>query len=202
MRPGRKWKRIGTIERGKANGYWHSSYSLTPDGNSVLSGGQNGELQLYTLEGKTIARLIGHTGEIKAVAVSADGRWALSGSNDQTINLWNLAKIPSSDSAEIVPTITLFPTTDGEWIAWMPDGFFAASTKGSHSIGYSINQGLGKKAKYVSVDQLYDRFYRPDLLYAKLHGDSKKLWQQKEASTDVKTVLDGGLSPMVAFTEP
>ncbi len=198
----RGWKRISTIVRGEADGYWHSGYTLTPDGNSVLSGGQNGELRLYTLDGKTRARLIGHTGEIKAVAVSADGRWALSGSNDQTIKLWNLAEVPSSGSAEIVPTITLFPTTDGEWIAWTPDGFFAASAKGSHSIGYSINQGLGKKAKYVSVDQLYDRFYRPDLLYAKLHGDSKKLWQQKEASTNVKTVLAGGLAPRVAFIEP
>ena len=198
----RGWKRLGTIERGKADGYWHSAYTLTPDGHNVLSGGQNGELCLYTIDGKTRARFIGHTGEIKAVAVSADGRWALSGSNDQTIKLWNLADVPSSGSAEIVPTITLFPTADGEWIAWTPDGFFAASAKGSLSIGYSINQGLAKMAKYVSVDQLYDRFYRPDLIYAKLHGDSKKLWQQKEASTDVKTVLAGGLAPRVAFIEP
>jgi hypothetical protein len=49
---------------------------------------------------------------------------------------------------------------------------------------------------------LYNRFYRPDLIYAKLHGDSKKLWAQKEASTDVKTVLAGGLAPIVAFIEP
>ena len=196
------WKQLSTIERGKADGFWHSGYTLTPDGRNVLSGGQNGELRLYALDGKTRARFIGHTGEIKAVAVSADGRWALSGSNDQTIKLWNLAEIPSAGSAEILPALTLFPTADGEWIAWTPDGFFAASAKGARSIGYSINKGLGKKAKYVSVDQLYDRFYRPDLLYAKLHGDSKKLWAQKEASTDVKTVLAGGLAPIVAFIEP
>ncbi len=53
---------------------------------------------------------------------------------------------------------------DGEWIALTSDGFFTASAKGARSIGYSINKGLGKKAKYVSVDQLYDRFYRPDLI--------------------------------------
>ena len=174
-------KRLSTIERGKADGFWHSGYTLTPDGRNVLSGGQNGELRLYALDGKTRARFIGHTGEIKAVAVSADGRWALSGSNDQTIKLWNLTEIPSSGNAEIVPTLTLFPTADGEWIAWTPDGYFVASAKGARSIGYSINKGLGRKAKYVSVDQIYDRFYRPDLIYAKLHGDSKKLWVQKEA---------------------
>ncbi|UCF93038.1 MAG: caspase family protein [Desulfobacterales bacterium] len=195
-------KRLSTITRGKADGYWHSAYTFTPDGPSVLSGGQNGELRLYTLDAKTRARFIGHTGEIKAVAVSTDGRWALSGSNDQTIKLWNLAEIPSSGSVEIVPTITLFPTADGEWIAWTPDGFFAASAKGALSIGYSINQGLAQTAKYVSVDQLYDRFYRPDLIYTKLHGDPQKLWQQKGALIDVKTVLAGGLAPLVAFIAP
>jgi hypothetical protein len=49
---------------------------------------------------------------------------------------------------------------------------------------------------------LYDRFYRPDLVYTKLNGDPKKLWQQKEASTDVKEVIDGGLAPRVAFINP
>ena len=195
-------KRLGTIERGKTDGFWHSAYTLTPDGRNVLSGGQNGELRLYALDGNIRARLVGHTGEIKAVAVSADGRWALSGSNDQTIKLWKLAGTASAGVAEILPTVTLFPSADGEWIAWMPDGFFASSAKGALLIGYSINKGIGRNAKYVSVDQLYDRFYRPDLIYAKLHGDSKKLWQQLEASTDVETVLAGGLAPIVDFVEP
>ena len=79
-------KRLCTIERNAADGYWHSAYTLSPDGQRILSGGQNGELRLYTTDGKTLARLLGHTGEIKAVAISADGNWALSGSNDQTVN--------------------------------------------------------------------------------------------------------------------
>ena len=196
------WKRVGTIERGEADGYWHSAYTFTPNGQSVLSGGQNGELRLYTLDDKPRAKLVGHTGEIKAVAVSADGRWALSGANDQTVKLWNLSEIGPSGSTEIEPTLTLFPTADGEWIAWTPEGYFAASTRGAQQIGYSVNQGLANTAKYVSVDQLYDRFYRPDLVYTRLHGDPEKLWQQKEASTGVNTVIAGGLAPRVAFVKP
>jgi WD40 repeat protein len=196
------WKRIGRIERGEEDGFWHSAYTLTPDGRHVLSGGANGDLRLYTLDAQTRARLIGHTGEIKAVAVSFDGRWALSGSNDQTVRLWNLEEIPPAVSAEISPALTLFPTADGEWIAWTQEGYFAASGRGARQIGYSVNQGLTNTAKYVSVDQLYDRFYRPDLVYTKLHGDPQKLWQQKEASTGVKAVIAGGLAPQVAFIEP
>ena len=52
------------------------------------------------------------------------------------------------------------------------------------------------------MDQLYDRFYRPDLVITRLHGDPEKLWQQKEASVDVKTVINKGLPPRVAFVNP
>jgi WD40 repeat protein len=195
-------KRHAIIKRGAKDGYWHSAYTLTPDGRSILSGGQNGELRFYGLEGKPGARLIGHTGQIKAVAVSADGRWALSGANDQTVKLWNLAGIDPSGTAEIAPALTLFPTADNEWIAWTPEGYFAASANGARQIGYSVNQGVARTAKYVSVDQLYDRFYRPDLVYTKLHGDPERLWQQKEATKDVEEVISGGLAPRVTFVRP
>jgi WD40 repeat protein len=201
-RAGLAQKRLGTIERGETNGYWHSAYTLTPDGQSVLSGGLNGVLKLYNLDGTTRATLVGHTGEIKAVAVSADGRWALSGSNDQTLKLWSLAEIPASGNTEIAPALSLFPASDNEWIAWTPEGFFTASAQGSYLIGYSVNQGLAQQASYVAVDQLYDRFYRPDLIHTKLHGDPKKLWQKEGATTDVKTTLAGGLPPQVTFVTP
>jgi len=109
---------------------------------------------------------------------------------------------PPSGNRQITPILTLFPTADGEWIAWTPGGYFAASARGARQIGYSVNQGPAKKAKYVSVDQLYDRFYRPDLVYTRLHGDPQKLWQQKEASNDVKDVISGGLAPRIAFIDP
>ena len=196
------WKTLSTIERGPDDGFWHSAYTLTPDGQRILSGGQFGDLRLYTLEGKTRARLIGHTGMITAVAVSDDGRWALSGANDQTIKLWDLSKIPTTENAAISPTLSIFPTVDGEWIAWTPEGYFAASAKGARQVGYSINRGVDRTADFVSVDQLYDRFYRPDLVLARLHGDPGSLWKQKEASADIKEVLAEGLAPRVTFVNP
>jgi hypothetical protein len=195
-------ERLGTIARDQTNGYWHSTYTFTPDGQQVLSGGQNGILQLYTLDGTTRATLVGHTGEIKAVAISADGRWALSGANDQTLNLWSLAALPASHPGTVQPTLTLFPAANGEWIAWIPEGFFTASPQGTRLIGFSINQGLEKLAKYVFMDQLYDRFYRPDLIQARLHGDPQKLWQKEGALKDVNKVLTNGLPPLVVFMTP
>ncbi len=164
----------------------------------------NGELRLYNLDGKTRARFVGHTGEIKALAISQDGKWALSGAVDQTLRLWPLGAIPKANggTVSILPALSLFPAANGEWIAWTPQGFFTASPQGTTLIGYSVNQGVAKTGKYVSADQLYDRFYRPDLIHSRLHGDPQKLWQQKGAKSDVKTVLATGLPPRIDLITP
>jgi WD40 repeat protein len=163
-------KRLSTLERGNTDGYRHSAYTLTPDAQGVLSGGMNGVLRLYALDGTLRAKFLGHTGEIRAVAVSADGQWALSGSNDQTLRLWSLAALPAAGSTEVVPTLTLFPATDGEWVAWTPEGAMVASPHGARLLGYSINQGPDKVARYVPVEQGPARLLRPEMILTKLQS--------------------------------
>jgi WD40 repeat protein len=198
----RGWKRLGTITRNQTNGYWHSAYTLTPDGRSVLSGGLNGHLWLYALDGTPRAQLVGHTGEIKAVAASADGRWALSGSADQTLKLWDLSTLSASGTTRLSPTLSLFPTDDGEWIAWTSQGFFTASAHGAQLIGYSINRGLAHTADYIVIEQMYERFFRPDLIHAKLQGDPEKLWQKEGATHDAEKTLAVSLPPRVSLVAP
>jgi hypothetical protein len=67
-------------------------------------------LRLYALDGT----LVGLTGEIKAVAISADGRWALSGANDQTLCLLSLPQVIPTSLIELKPTLTFFPAQDGK----------------------------------------------------------------------------------------
>jgi hypothetical protein len=85
-----------------------------------------------------------------------------------------------------------------------PGRVFAASDngQGAHLIGYSLNQGVATLAHYVSVEQLYERFYRPDLVVAKLHGDPAHLLQQPEALSEVATVLPQSMPPQVAVVQP
>ena len=196
--------RLSTIERNSTTGYRHSAYTLTPDGQHLLSGGLNGVLTLYRLDGTPRATLVGHTGEVVAVAIAADGRWALSGSVDHTLALWSLAALPATGHTTLRPTLTLFPATTGAWVAWTPDGFFAASKngEGARLVGYSLNQGVTALAQYVSIEQLYERFYRPDLLSAKLHGDPAHLLEQHAAALTVETVLPQSLPPQVAIVQP
>jgi WD40 repeat protein len=166
-------RRLSTIARGHTDGYRHSAYTFTPDGQGVLSGGLNGVLRLYALDGTLRLILVGHTGEIKAVTVSADGRWALSGANDQTLCLWSLPPVMPASPTELKPTLSLFPAQDSEWVAWTPEGYFTASARGIRLIGASMNQGLDKTATSISGEQLRERFYRPELIQEKLHGEPR-----------------------------
>jgi WD40 repeat protein len=66
------------------------SLDYSPDGVSVLSGGDN-FLVLWDVEsGQEIRRFVGHSGEINSVAFSPDGRYALSGADDGLVILWDV----------------------------------------------------------------------------------------------------------------
>lgn len=63
-------------------------YVVTPDGEIIV--GSDFSLKMYSKSGKLLKEFRGHTGGIRTVAVSRDGRYMASGSEDQTIKLWKL----------------------------------------------------------------------------------------------------------------
>ena len=64
--------------------------------------------------------------------------------------------------------------------------FFTASKKGANYIGYHINQGANKEAKFVEFTKLYDSFYRPDLVEKSLNGEDISSYAQE---IDIQKIL-------------
>ena len=147
---------VASIERNSTNGYQHRNYSFTPDGQTIISGGDNGFLSAYDLKGQRLGDFVGHESDVWGVAPSPDGRLLVSGSADQTVRLWNLKTRE--------PIVTLFRGTDGEWVMWTPQGYYTGSPGADKIVGWQINKGPDQAADYVGADQLRQHLNRPDIV--------------------------------------
>ena len=185
---------VASIARDATNGYRHRSYSFTPDGETVISGGGNGVLTAYDRAGNKLGDFVGHEGDVSAVAPSPDGRFLVSGAADQTVRLWNLK------TRELL--VTLFRGTDGEWVMWTPEGFYTGSPGADSIVGWQINQGPDKEARYVTAGQLRKALHRPDLVAAKIAGDPEGLVKAAAAKLDVEALIRQSQAPTVAIVSP
>jgi WD40 repeat protein len=87
--------------------------------------------------------LAGHSGSVAAVALTPDGRYALSGSADTTVRLWDLAAPVGTDPARHTfagHTDTVFA------VAFTPDGQYALSGAGDHTLRlWDLRQGTVRR---------------------------------------------------------
>ena len=130
------------------------SWTFVPGGRVVL--GCTYGLFLYdALSGQPIYSLHGHTDTVWAVATSPRGRYVLSGGGDQTLEIW------STDYYELL--VSLFFAGD-EWIAWTPNGYYAASLAGESLMGWHVNRGPDQMADFYPAAHFRASLYRPDVI--------------------------------------
>lgn len=138
------------------------SFGIAPDGESFFIGA-SGAIFRFTKKGGLIWRMP-IVGGALSLALSKDGRFVVVGMTDGTIR-WYL----QSDGSE---QLALFPHPDQKhWVVWTPEGYFDASPGSSELIGYHINQGKDREAKFIPMSYLYDVFYRPDIIQARFRGE-------------------------------
>jgi WD40 repeat protein len=72
-----------------ADGYFHPN-AFSKDGRKVASGGRDGSIGLWDTDGRPLATLTGHTGDVLAVAFSPNGETLASSGADHTVRFWDL----------------------------------------------------------------------------------------------------------------
>jgi hypothetical protein len=172
-------------------------FTLFPKEPIVAAGTMYGLFSFDALTGKQLRSFQGHTGDLHAVAPSPDGRFLLSGSSDHTLRIWAL------DQEE--PLVSFFFARD-DWIAWTPQGYYAASPGGERLMGWQINNGPDKMATFYPAAQFRKSLYRPDVIKRLLEAGSvaKALEladKERGKATTLVNVTDV-LPPLVVLTSP
>ncbi len=148
---------------------------------------------------KRRATLVGYEGLVDSMAVSPDGSWVAAATTDQAVRIWALGAKPApidfvSDAVQ--PSISVFTTRGGEWVAWTPAGYYSASAAGDAYVGWQKNRGVGRAADFYQAFQFRQRFYRPDITSRvfQFEGDQEKAVAAASKATglsaDVKPILD------------
>jgi hypothetical protein len=122
--------------------------AFSPDGARIVSGGEDGTVRLWTLDGKPAAEPFkGHARGVRGVAFSPDGKRIVSGGEDGTVRLWTLDGKPAAEpfegNAGWIESVAFSPDGtrivcgggDGTVRLWTLDGKPAAGPLEGHARG-------------------------------------------------------------------
>lgn len=187
-------KLVRSIENDATNGYLHAAFTLLPGGLDVITGGNDGTLIQYsTATGDIRGEFLGgHTGEVNAIATaggsSSGHRLMVTGSADQTLRLWNL------DTRELI--VSMF-FAGKEFVIWMPQGYYYSSDEGDKMIGWHVNQGLDKEARFVRAGQLKRYLWSPEMVRRAII-----LGSAKQAVAEMRPGVDNELRRLLERRPP
>jgi len=188
---GADWSQVRTLTSDSAFVFLTTlNYGYSYYGISKINLAPQGDFDFYEQE----AYLKGHVGPITSLVVSPDNRLLLSGATDKTIRLWDIAQNRL--------LLTIFLASENEWVAWTPEGYFTCSENGAKYFGWQVNQGVDKLAKFYPASQLYDDYYRPDLVQAKLQGEFEQIVSHSPVNIDIAEALSTGSAPLIDFVSP
>ncbi|NYZ12445.1 hypothetical protein HL658_07775 [Azospirillum sp. RWY-5-1] len=131
---------------------------------------------------------------VLAVAAAPAGGAAVAALGDGTLRWFGL-----EDGRE---RLALFlHSTTGAWIAWTPDGFFDHAEAAWNLAGWHVNRGHERAAEFVTIAQVYDVAYRPDLVRRAHLGAGRAASALAAGDADRPgEVLARGLPPTVTAT--
>ena len=207
--------RLWSLENHKATGIFDFKYEnsavrkVIPGTSSAKAGVKVGD-KIVSIDGKSMTEmlelmLVGkfecQPGETVPVTLSRDGEPFT----------YQMTLATGYDFAE--PILSFYMGNDGQWIIWHPQGYYDASPGADKLIGWHVNRGYDKSAKFFQVQQFRDTLYRPDVIdgiletgslqeaLAKLNSPGKRK-DQKEIDFGLPEVIAEYHPPSVKITSP
>src|SRR5262245_26141224 len=171
-------------------------YTFLPGLRAVI--GTNDGLYLFDVKTGKLEHMSERGETVLGMAPSPDNRYVLTANIDQVMRVWNL------ETAKLV--IALFIAKDDEWIAWTPEGYYAASFAGERLMGWHINTSPESMSDFFPASRFHKSLYRPDVIQRLLEAGSltraveiaDREQVRKTQVTHVKELLPGE----VKITEP
>ncbi len=157
-------------------GFIHGGHGFGPatllPGDFFAAGGRKGDVLFFRTDGKDGPRSFrkplkvvpGHNG-IVWVRPTTDGRFLLSWARDPFLHVWDVRKQAI--------LLSLF-VRENDWVAWTPEGYYAASPGGERLMGWQVNNGPDKLASFYPAAQFRRSLYRPDVIKLLLREGSVK----------------------------
>jgi WD40 repeat protein len=137
---------------------WVRAIAFSLDGKTMLTGGYDGRLLWWPIDGDKPARAIdAHHGWVKSVAVSPDGKLIATSGNDQLIKLWAFA------DGKLVRTLEGHESPVYN-IAFHPNGRQLASSDLKCNI-FDWEIATGKLARKLKAEKMhtYDKLFKVDV---------------------------------------
>jgi WD40 repeat protein len=194
------------------------SVSVSPSGNGVALG-TDFYLRFETATGE--AWRIPTPAAVWAVNMSADGRLIVAALADGSVRWYDSVAHPTAgptaDGSQFQQErlgLLVDPSTQEgrapRWVLWTPLGFFDHDRRadgapdGRELIGYLINLKNWHRARFVQIGQMYQTFFRPDLVDLAFRGRVIGLTAipgQKAVQPDLNRIMAAPPPPTITLTD-
>ena len=123
--------------------------------------------------------------------------------------LW-LAPLQEAGLGSLSLSDDAFHGSDGEWVAWTPEGYYTSSLNGDRYVGWHINRGEGRSALYYPASRFAKQFRSRRIVAAYLDtsGDLEEairlanIDQPRRTQKRMVTDLGSLVPPAVVVYEP